>query len=385
MVSSTGGKRSTQSLWVRPAAGEWVRREIRNIAINGTTVYIAICEPWGNTTDAGMEWEIVVDTTYMPSDAERLLDCRFRQGNGSWTGDVRFLQADQADTLRLNGAPEAVGESGTPSYAYQRNRRSVPSPKWLTGATTSGTWIGPDIAGSFEYCITYVLGTHTGPGLPGPVVGVARRRHLLESLPSPVVAASPGTDEGGTNVPQLTFTNLAQQLNFDTGLRAAALTGYYIRIWRRNLGESDRFYLLDTVLPNVGTYVDVGLNVPDFNTPLLKSGGHLGVSFSPRPEPDVEMDIRYMATPLEIIDDSDPLDLPPGAVNAIIYGAAMQLAMSQGSTELRNTLERLYKAELRQMSETYASFAPPAQVFTRGSRTGRTRSGMTIRSVYVED
>lgn len=284
-------------------------RRIRTIWINdeGTRVYISIEVPWDKDTYGSgpfADWKVQTDTYFFPDDVIEYKSCR---AVGDFPGrEVKILSEDDAETIGIVDRWVGTG-GGPPRWGYRRHHEQIPGPNvppsvgdatGLPGLKGSPKWLGPDVPGQFEYCVTYCWGKRdtdwqnsgvarynddgslwldnaTGRADSNIVYGRNRfREPLFESAPSPVsdahtVLPPDEPDQGSfTASPAVAVTlpNITFMLGFLAKGTVATSTaferlqhtesGWHVRIYRRRLTAQFTDPLFGT-----NTYEQLGVGV----------------------------------------------------------------------------------------------------------------------------
>ncbi len=191
----TDGTHSTQAIFLTGTDGVPHRRIIQGVKNDGSSVVISITEPWINSTDTGLNWEVKTEDFFLPKDFVKVTAIRLSDFARTWHRPVTLI--GEYDGRKFNNGLF----QGEPWTAYPGGDIQIPQ---LTGISSvqlvkPGSW-SVDTPGDKEYRITISWGQRTEflPRPPTNVPGVApRAKPLIESPPSEIISAT-------------------TQLNFDT-------------------------------------------------------------------------------------------------------------------------------------------------------------------------
>ena len=387
-------------------------REVWNEDVGGGTIHqrLTLFRPWNNATDANMNWQIYSEDYYLPDNVIEVSSIRLFKSNQNWPLDI--IGQLEAEQYSLADTPSQVVQ-GVPRCAFRRYHRQIESPTAApTGVLHTGTWDGPEPAGRFEYCFTYAWGYRDvdyrdfGPSLTyeGAQGNTpSRREPLWESAPSPSFTITAGTADSGANLIRLTLPDIdymqgfGRKLSSGTGAEDPRFrhSGWRKRIYRRRhtvdatnyssvvpaanryLGAieqetPDTFYLFDDIPGYQTLYTDNGNVLPDYHKRLREIHGYQSLRLYPRPNDRYQVDVRCIARPEELRDDSDVPEIHPDGMNVLIQKALGYLYEAQGNPEMADRALSRYQENLFTLTKRYGDLRYPGQtLLKRPARAGR--------------
>ena len=259
-------------------SGRVVRTQIRSVWLesaseSGHTVtyaYFTVMSPWPYELygEGPFSYRVYTDDYYLPDDLIEVRNVRIvgTQHEVPLTG-IGQKEADDAGYSNERGSG-----AGVPRLFFRGRHVQLPGPNTAPSVSNSGSWLGPEPPGEFEYYATYCWGyrsvDYTNPGIAlwttgalewtetattsssdSDRVAAARKREpLWESAPSPVsdavtVAAPSGSSPTAALI---TLPNLEYMLGFmldgttatggaGTAFRRVnvAHSGWRVRLYRR--------------------------------------------------------------------------------------------------------------------------------------------------------
>lgn len=383
-IGSTTTTFATDGLWngrqiylYHTDLGRWFPRRIREVWAEDSYYYIALDRPWMDT-DTITKWRIEMGAFPLPHnviEVKNLVDV-----NSALRRTITIISEGVGEDYEYD--PDRLATStGDVRLAYRREHQALPAPTFApTVATAQGTWLGPEPAGTFEYCYTLTFGyqdsdvTHPGPKTQDEIFTAAlgRRMPLLESPPSATtgVTASNATTET-TNVVQLPDMDFV--LGFgDSDTRRYGRAGIKKRIWRRRVTSEDdtgsdftrnieapgRFYLIDEVDGHVASWTDDGSKTPDYQTVLQPTHGYQTLQLHPRPNKRTALRLRAVCRPVPLTDEQDYPLVHEDALNVLLYRVLVFANEAKGDYAAANYHMTLYNQGLQTLARRYGSMVP---------------------------
>jgi len=157
----TSGFWDGRMIEVTDSSGQIHRRRIREVwrdSLGGTNVAdrISIDSPWPNLTDTGMSFRIFTPEYYLPPDAVEIKSARV------WSDPNHLLAVgSQQDMERYQLIDYRGRVLGLPEVIFKGHHFQIDAPTKIPQVEVleqHSLWAGPDPAGAFEYCFTYVWG-----------------------------------------------------------------------------------------------------------------------------------------------------------------------------------------------------------------------------------
>lgn len=328
---------------------------------------VSIDHEWPLLTEQNIKYRIFTPEYELPADVVELRSARF------WNNvrdDISVV--NQYDMERYEYTDYRGEEVGRPTMLFRGQHHQIDSPiekPKVFMTRTSDRWIGPDNAGSFQYCYTYVWGKRekdlkapSNETLRTGKSGAYGYEPKWESAPSPVsdIASSIG-EQGlsGFSMPiEIHFPNIDDRLLFGKKMDAGSPvdrirtghSGYNIRIYVRRLKDSGSpnpagrpetvdaqadspFYLLDEIDGHELKYTHDGSKHPDYYRRLKEVHGYQTVRFHPMPDDFYEIDCRVLCRPQKLVVDTDVPRIHHEACEAIIQVALGYMYEMQGQMD----------------------------------------------------
>jgi hypothetical protein len=243
--------------------------------------------------------------------------------------------------------------------------------------------------GEFAYVYTLSLGyrhDEVQDFLPvGSDVNVAnasgRRMPYIESPPSPIagpinatVSIIPFTPSypaliGYEDATTLRYRRVGLVANFYR--RRITVDPGYALAWP----TSNHFQHIatSTFLANgIATFTDDGESVPGRR--LRRVGGYKTLRFSHSPDKIYRLVVRAVVRPHEMLDDSDACEIPPSAIDALIFLSLRNLYEASGNPSMAINSFADYERALHALKKRHASLKPAGQTWKMRLRTSRRRS-----------
>lgn len=383
------------------------RHRIRDIWTDDTGTprqHISLYRPWHNTTDTGITYRIYNHTYSLPDDVIEVRSLRLAESNQNWPLDI--VGEMDAEQFSFDDLPSTVA-SGIPRTAFRRGHFSLPAPTEaptaVAGELPGFPWQGPEPAGQFSYCYTYVWGyrddeiQNFGPSGSILTSTSAFPEPRWESPPSPVspaITAANGSGGAATaaNV-RVTMPNFGFMQGFGrNGTVRYQHAGFRKRIYRRRhtvesanyatpplvtidaggtqIETPDAYFLIAEVEDWVLNWDDDGLQSPDYHRRLRPVHGYQTVAFHPRPDKRYELDCRCLRKPPRLEDDADAPRLHEEIAETLLISRTLVFAYEALGDPARAQLAMArYEGELADVRKRYGTLRPSSRgVVTRFAR-----------------
>jgi hypothetical protein len=368
-----------------------------DIATASTRVRISLDSPWQHATTTGLNWRVVTTEMVIPEDVIELRSAVIQRSQLDYPLEVVGQDVAERSTI-TNRATNVV--TGIPRWMYRREPQQLWQPNFAPLVTEGedGSWIGPEPAGEFEYCFTYIWGKQEswlqfpGPKVQSAVAGdTDRYMPYWESAPSPVSNAEEVLLGGGALT--ITLPDIDFMMGFgDGGTTRYHRAGIKKRIYRRRKSQnlpglgllltrldlSDRFYLIGEADGSDLSWVDNGSQTPDYLTPLKNVQRYETLGFYPNPDQRYVVNLRAIVKPQPLVDDTDVPAIPSDAVDALIYRTLMYLYESQGNASFKESARMDYEHALHTLQKRHGGIRPASR--TRRRKTAKVRRAGTYFS-----
>jgi hypothetical protein len=359
------GTHATQCLYLTDSAGTQRKRVIQGVLLSGGEIYVSITEPWVNTTDTGLNWEVRTDDFYLPREIETIRAVRIADEVNTWSRDVELLGENEGRALnnRLY--------QGNPWTAYPGGDQDLPQigDLSLTVVAQAGAWatFPPAQGKRVSYVFTLSLGSRPEL-LPRPAgLGVAsgRAAPLIESPPCAAVTSENNVSIGSAlrvEVPDMRLL-FAQS----TGLRSDPdLVGYKINIYRAEEGK--RFLYLTSLPAGTTTFDDDGTVIPDMFRPLPKAFGAKSLTFDGIPTEGDQIIVDAVWGPLELYSDEDTPALDDTGIRALIELTVEKVQRKLGNNGAAMAARQRLINIQRGLATSYGSGRDPSRPSLRVTR-----------------
>ena len=325
--------------------------------------YVSIDRPWPDglvVTDL-MDFRLYMKEFFFAEDVMEVLEpARIFDETRQQIWAIDTGGAYRQDMVDFGGEVK-----GRPFRMFRTRHFQLPAPRLKpTIAPTAGSnegsaanpWVGPERAGKFRICYTYVKGRkdEEWQDSPGDI-----RDPEFESAPSPISDAfdmSPQIKGGaGPGALIMTASNIDAMTDFDVaGTLRQGKSGYRIRFYvardsviAAGPGSSafDRveaagvFYLLAEVEPSSlnpdgpATFIWNGSVTPDYFRPLKHSTGYYAYQVYPHQDERYELDFRVLRLPRKFKTDTDTAPIQRDAVPALVELALYYIALTDGADQ----------------------------------------------------
>ena len=404
---STDGDWDGRMIQVERSDGQVLRRRIREIwqdssldVSSGVTTFydrISIDHPWPNASDTGMSYRIFTDVYELPADVVELRSARIFADT-----HYQLEVMAQNEMERYEYTDYRGNDTGRPYRIFRGRHFQIDAPTSSPAVTLKSpqqavdAWVGPDPAGEFDYCYTYVWGLRDNE-LEAPV-GFSEPK--WESAPSPISEkiVHPGSPVYSILVKT---PNIDQILNFYEEFNTVTKTivtpvrskrsGLRKRIYMRRYDQfvppagaqkveaSEIFFLLTEIDGHKVTYTHDGSDIPDYYRRLKETHGYQSVRLWPMPDERYEVDLRVLRRPQPLVHDHDAPRVHEEAVDALIQRALSFLYEYQGNSELATFSLGRYSDLLQTLTKRYGQITGlrPRKVPARIRQAGR-----EVRVVY---
>lgn len=364
----------TQAIYLTDSAGTKRRRIIQGVAKIGVEMFVTITEPWPNTTDTGLKWEVTTEDFYLPKDLEGITALRLADAENTWYRDIELI--GEFDGRATNNGLF----TGNPWTAYPGGDFNIPSlgvPMTNVSSVASGAFT-IDLPGTHQYVYTVSWGRRPeAMGRPSTVSGVtARYQPLIESPPSAVLEVVSTVNNQNT----ITIPDIRIQFAQQSGTKSHfSLVAYKVNIYKAVKGR--RFLLWETIDAGTVTAVDNGSTIPDFYTPLPRAPGCRSLTFDAIPAEQIIIDGTWAAP--ELYEDQDEPGLDSSGVRALI-----ELTVERVQRKLNNATgaaqaRARYQTILRGLANKDGSNHDPSRPIRR--KTRRVGQDLEVRPRYNID
>ena len=381
-------------LEIKDPAGVWHRRQSREWWTTGsgasTTYFVSLDRKWQNTTDTLMDFRIHQPEFFMTDDVMEVLEpARIWDSTKQQIWKIDTAGAYRQDMVDFQGNTTA-----RPYRMWRGRHFQMPTPREAPVITVNETdqgapsaWVGPEQAGTFRFCYTFVWGRRDAEWQYSPG-GVQDPQ--WESAPSPVSAAH--SNVGGATYYSITIR--AENIDFMTDFDIASSTretrsGMRIRLYAARDGyvlggggsnniveKAGIFYLLKEIDPGTtaptAEFTWTGVDIPGFYRPLKHSTGYYAWKTYPHQDSRYELDFRVLRLPRKFIDDQDTAPIQRDAVTALIELSLHYMSLLDGADQngAQIHLQR-YQELARRYRSRYANpggIVEPASIGGYGSR-----------------
>lgn len=345
------------------------RRQCREFWENKQTggYFVSLERPWDFGTDTLMKFRLHQPEFFVTDDVTRVLEpARIFDETRQQAWAIDTGGAYRQDMIDYRGTDKAR------PFRFWRGRHfQIPAPTKAPGVATNEAidWVGPEWAGTFRFCYTYVWGKkdlewQTAPG------GI--RDPQWESAPSPVSTAFVQTGQLAAQGISITATNIDAMMDFgNPATLRYGKSGMRIRIYvardATNLAvpygsgfdrvEVDgKFYLLGEIEPISGTFNWDGTAIPDYQRQLKHSTGYYAYSCFPHQDQRYELDLRVQRLPKALKNDQDTVPIQRDAATAYIELSLHYMCLMDGADQAGANLHKVRYDELcRHLRKRYAN------------------------------
>jgi len=373
-------------------AHEYTIREIWTAQDNSvppkTYAYVSLDRPWGITTaSTALQWSIYTRDVILPSEtiqvqSVRLVDTPYRV--------LDAVPAEQAEDLVQPRYGDGRRTSAPPSFYWRGDMQRVQAPHYTPVVAFDGvaTWGGVEPKGQFQYAYTLVIGKqeiwmhHGNPLTQGATAtDAARLKPWQESALSPPSVDITNTVSGSAiniTLPNMDF----MEAFYDISTLRYKRSGIKVRIYRKRLAQAsgsptldfdNRFYILDEVDGDVGTYQDDGSQTPDRRTPAPYSSPYQTLRLFPSPDRRYEGILRATWRQAPLVSETQIPQISGEAINCLVFLAKKFLYEAAGNAAFAREAVIDYRKALDVLKRRDASVVPPSQTFSLGVPSRRPR------------
>jgi hypothetical protein len=350
-----------------------------------TTHRVSLVEPWPNTTDIGMQYRVYTPEYHLPADAVEIKSARLFADSNYRLRVMSQQEAEEGQLIdfrgRAVGRPEII-------FKGQKFQLDAPTLPPAIQQDDKDLWIGPDPAGTFDYCFTYCWGRIDSFDLSA-LRGFLEPR--WESAPSPI--SPEATCITGSAAPVVILPNIDFELGFGAGARATR-SGIYKRLYaRRKAVEPSPTQIIEApgvfmLLAEVGGEVTAvphnGSVLLDYLRRLKAVHGYNSVRFYPQVDARYEVDCRLQYRPNPLVNKQDAPRISEDGVDALVQKTLSFFYEYDGKPELAQMAEMRYKDMMATLTKRYGTIdygmvsKRPARVIRRGAVSTMKRAIVTI-------
>ena len=376
-------------------------REVWTIYENTTRrVRISFFEPTpynapGFSASAGgvgviTDWRITVKQYALPPEVVEIQTIRPYDTTSDY-GYFRYITAEDACRDGYEGSYWTNSATSLPLVFWPGEVETLANTSVAPVLDYTGTWSSAAVAepkGQFEYIYTLSLGER-----PDEVQDInpmsstsavanesGRRMPYIESPPSPI--AGPST-AATTQQIVIRTPNISLLVGCEASARARyRRVGVKANIYRRRISvdssytlpypTSNHFQHLATVaftLNGYAEFTDDGTSVPGRR--LRRVGGYKTLRFSNCPDKRYRVLARCLVRPYEMLDDSDACEVPPSAIDALIFLSLRNLYEASGNPSMAASSFMDYERALHALKKRHASLKPPGETWRMRPRSTR--------------
>jgi len=378
----TDGTHCTQTIYLQPTAGgARIRRIIQGVANIGGEIYVSLTEPWPNTTDSGMGWEVLTEDFYLPKDLKSFDSVRLSDATNTWYRDIRLIGAHEG-RRNITGILNRLSSSN-PWEAHPGGDVYLPSPR--TPILTEVADGGADFNG-FEsnklhhYYITLAWGSRPEGG-SRPQNDAATSARLLPLIESEASAVVSGTPVSAATAVQLSLPDIRDLVSMGSGTRSdPALVGYYFCIYRALDGEQAK--LLAKVPAGTTVYTDNGSDNPDFFKTLPRDGGARSLTFDAIPGEQIIVDGTW--APPNVVNDADPIHVDETGGRALVELLVERIQRKLNNDAAASAARVRFEGMLNDLANEQGTGQDPAIPRRRRTRRVGARMREPMGRFYVD-
>lgn len=353
------------------------------------------------------DWRITMLQHALPPGVVEVESIQVYDSNDNFV-DFKYISAGEAVQF---GYDASYWNSPTASHPWVYWPGEVESLPGLTPAPLAfaasvdvwGTASTDEPRGKFEYCYTLSLG----------------QRHDEVQDVNPLNNTSTSANESGRRMPYLespptAYTDLIDPDDKEINIQAPNLnvlygfgdssttrynhTGLYVNLYRRRVENgtppsgvsyvgyptSNHFqHLASSAVGTAATaFIDDGSRVP--GRKLRRVGGYKTLRFSPTTDKRYRVQLRCVVRPYEMLDDSDSSNIPPSAIDALIFLTLKNLYEAGGNPSMSANSYADYERALLALKKRHASLKPAGEMWRMSTRTSRRRGRRYRHNDIVE-
>jgi hypothetical protein len=397
-TTEAGGTLGTTSTWVptvdgtwdgiyhlevKDTDGTWHRRQSREWWTTGsgpaTTYFVSLDRRWRNNSDTLMDFRIHQPEFFVTDDVMEVLEpAKVWDSTKQQVWKIDTAGAYRQDMIDFRG-----DSTGRPYRLWRGRHFQMPTPRAVPEINIDkveqgvNTWVGPEQAGTFRFCYTFVWGRRDAEWQYSPG---GTQDPQWESAPSPISTAHTNYENGGASYYSVSIRT--QNIDFMTDFDIATTpretrSGLRIRIYvardeavlggggPNNLVENAGiFYLLTEIDPATTTptaqYTWTGSVIPDYYRPLKHSTGYYAWKAYPHQDQRYELDFRVLRLPRKFINDQDTAPIQRDAVTALIELALHYMCLLDGADQ---NGAQIHLQRYQELARRYrARYANPGKV-----------------------
>ncbi len=374
-----------------PRTHEFVIREVWKVFVESPGpeyhIYISLDRPYTGAPATDLQYRAFTRDLHLPAGIGQIRHIKVHDHPDAELEAYTSGQYDEDNYARYSLDNRV---DGTPSV-FTRGQTSflaAPHVAPVVAVNDGGSWIGPEPQGSFLYALRLIMGKqemwlHSGNPSTQTLTtpAISRLRPWLQSALGP--ASSRASNTGSPNVVQLTFPNFDFAEGFDgAGSLREHRSGFRVQIWRRRLTSDasldfdSRFYLLDEVPADIGTYVDNGSVTPDRNSPAPGYGSvQPSLKVYPAGDQRYELIIRGVQELTALKSETQIPNVDVMAVDLLVHLAKAYLYEAQGNTSYSRQAFVDYQMALEGVMRRTASAIPRSRIISLrpGGSSGQRR------------
>ena len=339
------------------------------------------------------DWRITVKQYALPPEVVEIQTIRPYDTTNDY-GYFRYITAEDACRDGYEGSYWTKTATSLPLTFWPGEVETLANTSVAPVISATGTWSAIATAepkGQFEYVYTLSLGErHDEVQDINPMSSTSavanssgRRMPYIESPPSPIA----GPNDDTTKQIIIRTPNIPLLVGFEAAARARyRKVGVKANIYRRRITvdssytlpypTSNHFQHLATVaftLNGYAEFTDDGTSVPGRR--LRRVGGYKTLRFSNCPDKRYQVRVRCLVRPYEMLDDSDACEVPPSAIDALIFLSLRNLYEASGNPSMAASSFMDYERALHALKKRHASLKPPGETWKMRSRSCRRRRG----------
>lgn len=352
-------------------------------------LYVSLNRPWKGGATQDMEYRVFTKSVALPPTMGQVISAQIHDHP---YGPIEAMPATSYDESHYSRYAADNVVLGIPCMFARGNTTFLQAPHVAPTAVTDDVqgWTGPEPRGSFIYAISLAFGKqelwmHQGnPSAQSILTGdISRVRPWNESNPGPSSDMVNNLLSGDSVVLTFPDYDFAEGFSAPGSLRQGR-SGFKVRIWRARysavgaLDFDNRFYLLDEVDGDAGTYIDTGAKTPDRNTPApLYSGVQHTLEFFPSGDQRYELRIRGVCNLEPLVSDTQTPNLDAMAADLLVHLAKAAFYEASANTAYAQSAYRDYTAALHAVKRRTSTAVPPGKIIR--IRKGGSSGGIVKR------
>jgi hypothetical protein len=360
------GTHATQSIYLQPdGGGAKVRRIIQGVANVGGEIFITITEPWANTTDTDLKWEVVTEDFYLPRDLKSVDAVRLTDATNSWYRDIRLI-GEREGWNNVTGVINRL-TSSNPWEAHPGGDLTLPTPRGLSASNTAdggALWNGFETNQTMEYYVTLCWGKRA-EGAPRPESNTATAGRLRPIVQSEPMGPVTGVGISAAQSITLSLPDIDDLVAMESGTRSDPdLVGYFFAVYRAVEGYQPK--LIAYVPAGTATWVDNGSTKPDFFYPLPRQGGCRALTFDATPADQVIVNGTW--APPKMVHNDDPVGVGDTGARALIELLVERIQRKMNNAAAASAARVRFETMLNDLSNEQSTGADPSRPRRRRTR-----------------